>query len=89
MQLEWNLYYERWVIDDGQQDLRVGETFEWFAIAFWTFSSLVRSQERAKSADGIADYRYRVAAELVYRSEKACVIDFGLGAVVSPASRGK
>ena len=83
MHPEWNLHYERWVIEDGQPDLAVGEIFKWFAIAFWTESKLVKVDERTKSAVPIEDYKYRVVAEVRYVSEKACIIDFGLTATAS------
>jgi hypothetical protein len=38
-------------------------------------------QDSAKSAIAVPDYKYRVVAELVFLSEKACVIDFGLRAI--------
>jgi hypothetical protein len=82
MPAEWNLNYPSWMIEDGTPDREIGDSFEWFAIEFWTVKeSLVRTDEHLKSAVPIADYNYRVLAELVYLSDKACVIDFGLRAI--------
>jgi hypothetical protein len=85
MPTEWNLCYPSWMIADGQPDREVGQFFEWFAIEFWTAKGrLVRTDERRKSAIPVADYNYRVVAELAYLSDKACVIDFGLRAIRTP-----
>jgi len=85
MPTDWNLYYEGWIIADGEPDLEVGQSFEWFAIEFWTAKGrLVKTDERRKSAIPVADYNYRVVAELAYLSDNACVIDFGLRAIRTP-----
>lgn len=69
----------------GEPDREVGESFEWFSLEFWTVKgSLERTDERRKSAIPVADYKYRVLAEVAYLSEKACVIDFGLRAIRTP-----
>jgi hypothetical protein len=85
MQSNWNLRYPRWVIDDGEPELRVGEEFEWFAVSFWSDVPLVRSAESARSAVPIADGRYRVNAEVIYISpepkQSAIIIDFGIKAI--------
>jgi hypothetical protein len=78
---EWNIYYWRWIIEDGQPDLRVGEQFDWFALDFWTTRGLAKIDDRSGVAIAVNDYKYKVVAELVYLSEKSCVIDFGLRAV--------
>ena len=78
MELEWNLRYARWVIEDGQPDLHVGETLKWFAVAFGAEDPLVRTTVSKSSAFPVDDYRYRVVAQLTYLSESACIIDFGL-----------
>jgi hypothetical protein len=83
MQSEWALHYESWVISDGEPHRNVGEVFDWFAIAFWTEEGLVGSEQKSRSAVPAGDYNYRVVAEVTYRSEKACVIDFGLKAAAS------
>jgi hypothetical protein len=80
---EWNLSYEEWIIGDGQPDREVGEVFDWFSIAFWTWEPLKKTEERLRSVIAIPDFKYRVVAEVVFLSENACVIDFGLGATAS------
>jgi hypothetical protein len=82
---EWNLHYSRWVIDDGEPERHVGETFEWFAVSFWPDAAMVQSVETTKSAIPIADNSYRVNAEVIYISDDtklaACILDFGLRAI--------
>lgn len=96
MRLEWNLYYFRWVIDDGEPERRVGDVFEWFALSFWPNGVLSQSSENSKAAIAIADNAYRVNAEVIYisqdPSQAACIVDFGLKAisdtdVLPPGSR--
>jgi len=84
MQNEWNLCYPSYMIADGTPDFELGQSFDWFAVEFWTEGSLKRTDERQKSALPLADYNYRVVAELVFLSEKACIIDFGLRAIRTP-----
>jgi hypothetical protein len=81
MLLEWNLHYARWVIDDGEPERRVEEDFDWFSLEFGSTNKLAKAPESVKSAFAVSDYKYRVVAELVFLSEKACVIDFGLRAI--------
>ena len=76
--LEWNIHYARWMIDDGTPDRRLGETFDWPAIEFWSEISLASTPERKKSAEPVGDYEYRVVAEVLYVGESTCIIDFGL-----------
>ena len=84
MERDWNLHYSRWVIDDGEPELHVGEEFDWFAVSFWSDAPLVRSTESTRSAIPIADGRYRVNAEVIYISQdtklSAFIIDFGIRA---------
>jgi len=56
--MEWNLHYPSWMIADGEPDHDVGESFEWFAVEFWTDDPLVKTAAREKTAVPIADYRY-------------------------------
>jgi hypothetical protein len=81
MPVEWNLYYPSWMIADGEPDRERGDSFEWFAVEFWTEGILEKTDKRPTSAVSLTDYNYRVVAEVVYLSEKACVIDFGLRAI--------
>jgi hypothetical protein len=83
---EWNLHYSRWVIDDGEPERHVGETFEWFAVDFWPDAPIVQSVETTKSAIPIANNSYRVNAEIISISDDSaklayCIIDFGLRAI--------
>src|SRR5215472_14934468 len=80
---EWNLHYEEWIIGDGEPDRHVGEVFDWFALAFWSEGKLEKAREGEKSAVPISDFRYRVVAEVVYLSESACIVDFGLRATTT------
>jgi hypothetical protein len=77
---EWNLHYEAWIIGDGEPDRSVGEVFDWFAVEFWSGEGLASSSEKSKSAIALPHFEYRVCAEMIYLSEAACVIDFGLKA---------
>jgi hypothetical protein len=84
MERDWNLHYARWVIEDGQPELHVGEEFDWHAVSFWSYERLMRSTECCKGATPITDYRYRVNAEVIYISQdanlSAFIIDFGVRA---------
>lgn len=90
MQRDWNLRYSRWVIDDGEPELHVGEEFEWFAISLWADGPLVLSAEHTRSAVPIADGRYRVNGEILYVSQdakqSAFIIDFGIKAIADGLS---
>ena len=78
MTTEWNLRYDAWIIGDGEPNRDVGEVFDWYAVEFWSVEGLATVEAKSKSAVSIADYEYRVVAEVVYLSEDACIIDFGL-----------
>lgn len=45
MPSEWNLHSARWVIEDGESDRDVGESFEWFAVEFWSESGLATAKD--------------------------------------------
>jgi hypothetical protein len=83
MTTEWNLRYDAWIIGDGEPDRSVGEVFEWFAVEFYNEQGLVRIEAESKSAIPVADFEYRVVAEVIYVSEKTCIIDFGLRAIAN------
>ena len=80
MLAEWNLHYEDWIIADGEPDRHVGDVFDWFAVAFWSDEKLTKASQREKSALAIPDFKYRVVAEVIYLSDRACIIDFGVKA---------
>lgn len=90
MQTDWNLRYSRWVIDDGEPELHVGEDFEWFAISLWAEEALGPSTEHTRSAVPIADGRYRVNGEIIYVSQdtdqSAFIIDCGVKAIADGLS---
>jgi hypothetical protein len=81
MPLEWNLHYARWVIEDGEPELASQQDFDWFSLEFWAARRLTKSSESLKSAIAVFDYKYRIFAEVIFLSEKACVLDFGLRAI--------
>lgn len=84
MERAWNLHYARWVIEDGEPELHVGDEFEWHTVGFWSDKRLSPSTENNKGATPIADGRYRVNAEVIYVSRdtrlSAYIIDFGIRA---------
>ena len=80
---DWNLRYDEWIIGDGEPDRSVGEVFDWFAVEFWSLEGLAKSNEDAKSATSTPNFEYRVSAEVICLSEKACIIDFGVRAIGS------
>jgi hypothetical protein len=80
MPTEWSLHYESWIIGDGEPNRSVGEVFDWFAVEFVSVEGLAKTEAQSKSALPVADFAYQVVAELVFLSEEACVIDFGLRA---------
>jgi hypothetical protein len=73
------------MISDGEAERSVGESFQWFAVTFWTEQALSKTLARERSAQPIDDYAYRVVAEITYLTEAACIIDFGLRATSSAA----
>jgi len=85
MHIDWDLHYSRWVINDGEPELHVGDVFDWFAVSFWSDSPLIPTAERTRTAVAIADGCYRVNAEVTYLShdpkQAACIIDFGIKAI--------
>jgi hypothetical protein len=84
---EWNIHYDDWIIGDGEPDRDVGDIFEWFALAFWPDGDLKRVEaEGTKSAIPMDNYKYRVVAEVVFLSQRACIIDFGLRAAALAGS---
>jgi len=82
---EWSLYYERFLIADGAAgELRVGETFDYFALEFSTTRRLKNYRQKEKTVTAIAQHQYRVTAEVIHVSKDANVIDSGLLAVGGP-----
>jgi hypothetical protein len=90
MNLEWNLHYFRWVIEDGEPERHVDEVFEWFSISFWSDAPLSLAMERTRAAVPVADNAYRVNAEVIFVShdseQAACILDFGTKAISDSVS---
>jgi hypothetical protein len=78
---EWNLRYDAWIIGDGEPNCSVGDVFDWFAVEFWSEEGLGKLNEDAKAAMAVTDFEYRLSAEVVYLSDSACIIDFGIRAI--------
>lgn len=89
MPLEWNFWYELWMIQDGLPNRSVGDEFSW-DIEFAAPDRLSRTNEQRKTAIPLPDYKYQVVAEVrsIYASasieERACVIDVGLKIIGDP-----
>lgn len=81
MSVEWDLHYAAWIIADGEPERGVEEDFDWFSLEFWSNTKLEKTPDSTKSAVVRPDYKYRVVAEVVFLSDEACVIDFGLRAI--------
>jgi len=74
---EWNLYYEGWIISDGEPHRSVGDVFDWFTLEFGS-DGLAKTEEKSKSAIALADFGYQICAELIFLCEETCLLDFGL-----------
>ncbi|HVI10792.1 MAG TPA: hypothetical protein VND65_21055 [Candidatus Binatia bacterium] len=84
MNCEWHLHYEGWVIEDGQPDRKVGETFDWGLLSFWSEDEHLRvTDHRVNSASAVDDFKYSISGEVIYLADNCCVIDFGLKAAGS------
>lgn len=84
MNCEWHLHYESWVIEDGQPDREVGDTFDWFALSYSTVDEYLRiTEKRLKSATAVGDFNYTISGEVIHLADNCCVIDFGLKAAGS------
>jgi hypothetical protein len=81
MPLQWSLGYPRYMIDDGCPHIEAGQMLEWSALEFTPQNNLVVTKSDSKNAIEIADHRYMITAEVVYISDTASVIDFGLKAI--------
>jgi hypothetical protein len=81
---DWNLHLQRYVIDDGNPELHVGDVFDW-PLTFWVDAVLTRTVERTKVALALAGSYYRVDAEVIYISQDpnqaGCILDFGMKAI--------
>ena len=70
MPSEWDLHYARWIIEDGQPNRHIGETFVWFVVEEYADQPLALSRESTASAVPINDYRYRVVARVKFVGER-------------------
>jgi hypothetical protein len=80
----WNVHLQRWLIEDGEPELHVGDVFDW-TLTFWSDKVLIRAVEKTKTAIPLADNYYRVNAEVIYisqdPSQAGCILDFGMQAI--------
>ncbi len=81
MPSDWSLGYPRYVIEDGCPEIERGQILEWPALEFYTEATLAICETRSRSAFEVDDYRYSISAEVIYLSDTASVIDFGLRAI--------
>ena len=79
----WDIFYARWMIDDGLPELSIGESREWFAIWFHSNKNLERVHSTLKIVVPVEKFRYSIKAEVVFLHTDQCVIDFGLRAIGS------
>jgi len=80
----WNLFFSDYLIYDGWGHIRVGQEIASSGLDFWSAHPLLISTDRRKSAIPLPAFRYSVSAEVVFRSDKACILDFGLFAFGTP-----
>ncbi len=82
--LVWGVHLQRWVIEDGEPELHVGDVFAW-PLTFWVDEVLTRSGEENNIASPLAGNYYHVNAEVIYISkdpaQAGCIIDFGVKAI--------
>lgn len=82
--LTWGFHLQRYVIEDGEPELHIGDVFAW-PLTFWVDKVLTRSLEESKIASPLAGNYYRVNAEVIYISrdptQAGCIIDFGVQAI--------
>ncbi len=83
---EWNLYYEAWIIGDGEPHRSVGDIFDLFTVEFSSADGLVTTTEKSKSTVVLPDFGYQLCAEVIYLSEQGCVLDFGIRAGGHPTN---
>jgi hypothetical protein len=80
----WNLHLDRYVIDDGNPELQVGDVFDW-PLTFWADAVLTRTVARTKVVLALAGNYYGVDAEVIYISQDpgqaGCILDFGMKAI--------
>lgn len=85
--MKWNLGFPAYLIADGEyQVLSRGQEIDSFALEFHP-RVLKKVSKGPKEADPSVGCDYGVVAEVLYASDKACLIDFGLLAACSLPGR--
>jgi len=84
MAQHWNLFFPAYLIWDGWGHISEGQELPSHGLEFGAAQPLLTSTDRRKSAVPAADFGYSATVEVVFRSDKACLIDFGLIAVGKP-----
>jgi hypothetical protein len=81
MSQNWILHFASYLIWDGWGHIHVGQELQSIGLQFWSRHPLRNTADTSKSAMPVRGLEYSVSAEIVFRSNDACVIDFGLKAV--------
>lgn len=85
--MKWNLGFPAYLIADGEYPvLSRGQEIDSFALEFHP-RSLKKVSKGPKEAEPCGGCDYRVVAEVLHASDKACLIDFGLLAACSLPGR--
>ena len=84
MALNLDIRLARWVIEDGEPEMHVGDVFQWF-VEFHCKAPLSLSENNEKVAISVGNNHYRIEAEVIYISKdpryNCCVLDFGITAI--------
>jgi hypothetical protein len=81
MSQHWNLSFPAYLIWDGWGHIRVAQKLASRGLEFGTTQQLQIATGRHKSAIHATHFGYLATAEVLFRSEKACLIDFGVIAI--------
>lgn len=84
MPQNWNLYFPSYLIWDGWGHIHVGQELRSIGLQFWSKHPLRNTANPSKFAIPARGHEYSVSAEIAFRADDACVIDFGLKAVSTP-----
>ena len=81
---KWNLRLIRGIIEDGNTEFHLGDSFRW-PVTFCCDLVLTPSSASVKSVLPLVRNQYRVDAEVLYISsdsqQAACILDFGIRAI--------
>jgi hypothetical protein len=69
------------MIEDGCPDIECGQILEWPALEFSSESTLAITKTKSRGAFEPDHHRYSVTAEVIYLSDTASIMDFGLNAI--------